>query len=89
MSGQTSEPLDSPRMNAGGLLDVHPERRLPPRLERRGGKRRRTGKEMGRYFGTKGPAVSEVIKGIEGWWDEEIQPSKEIESLRGKIIIEF
>ena len=46
-------------------------------------------KEIGRYFGIKGPAVSEVIKGIEGRWDEEVQLRKEIESLRGKIIIEF
>ena len=36
-----------------------------------------------------GPAVSEVVKGIEGRWDEEIQRRKAIESLRGKIIIEF
>ena len=49
----------------------------------------RTGKEMGRYFGIKGPAVSEVIKGIEGWWDEEKQPRKEIEFLREERIIEF
>jgi hypothetical protein len=33
--------------------------------------------------------VSEVIRGIEGKWDEEIQLRKEIESLRGKIIIGF
>ena len=48
-----------------------------------------TSEEIGIYFGIKGPAVSEVVKGIEGRWDEEIQPRKEIESLRGKIIIEF
>jgi hypothetical protein len=41
---------------------------------------------MGRYYGIKGPVVSEVIKGTEGWWDEEIQRRKAIESLRGKII---
>ena len=46
-------------------------------------------KEMGRYFGIKGPAVSEVVKGIEGWWDEGIQLRKAIGSLREKIIIEF
>jgi chromosomal replication initiation ATPase DnaA len=34
--------------------------------------RGQTSKEIGRYFGIKGPAVSEVIKGIEGRWDEEI-----------------
>jgi hypothetical protein len=36
----------------------------------------------------KEPAVSEVIKGIEGWWDEEIRLRKRIESLRDKMIIE-
>jgi hypothetical protein len=44
---------------------------------------------MGRYFGIKGPAASEVMKGIDGWWDEEIQLRNEVESLRGKIIIDF
>jgi chromosomal replication initiation ATPase DnaA len=48
-----------------------------------------TSEEIGLYFGIKGRAVSEVIKGTEGWRDEEIQLRKEIESLRGKIIIEF
>jgi len=45
--------------------------------------------KIGRYFWIKGPAVSEVIKGIEGRGDEEIQLRKEIESLKGKIIIRF
>ena len=48
-----------------------------------------TSKEIGRYFGIKGPAVSEVKKRIEGRWDEEIRLRKGIESLRGKIIIEL
>ena len=34
--------------------------------------------EIGRYFGMKGPAVSEVAKGIEGRLEEEIQLRKEI-----------
>jgi REP element-mobilizing transposase RayT len=46
-------------------------------------------KEIGRYFGIKGPAVSEVIKGVEGRLEGEIQLRKEIESLKGKMIIEF
>jgi hypothetical protein len=40
-------------------------------------------------LGIKGPAVGEVIKGIEGRWDEENQLRKEIESPREKIITEF
>ena len=46
-------------------------------------------KEIGRYFGIKGPAMSEVIKGIEGRLDEEVKLRKEIEYLRGKMITEF
>jgi hypothetical protein len=45
--------------------------------------------EIGRYFRMKGPAVSEVIKGLEGRLDEEIKPRKEIEYLRGKMLNEF
>jgi hypothetical protein len=48
-----------------------------------------TSEEIGIYFGIKGPAVSEVIKGIEGWWDEENQLRNEIEPLREKIMIQF
>jgi hypothetical protein len=33
--------------------------------------------------------VSEVIKGIEGRWDEEIQIRKEIEFLKGEMMIKF
>lgn len=45
-------------------------------------------KEIGGYFGIKGPAVSEVIKGIEGRLGEEIKLRKEIESLKGKLLTE-
>jgi len=48
-----------------------------------------TSKKIGRYLGVKGPAVSEVVRGIEGRWDEEIQLRKEMESLRGEEIIKF
>ena len=48
-----------------------------------------TSKEVGRYFGIKGPAVSELIKGIEGKLEKEIRLKKEIESLKGHILTEF
>lgn len=47
------------------------------------------GKEKWRYFGIKGPAVSEVIKGIEEKLDQESRLRKEIESLRGRMLPEF
>jgi chromosomal replication initiation ATPase DnaA len=46
-------------------------------------------KEIGKVFGIKGPAVSEVIKGIEGRLEKEIKLSKEIEYLREKLISKF
>lgn len=50
---------------------------------------RQRGKEIGRYFGIKGPAVSGVINGIEGRLEEEIKLRREIEYLRDKLITEF
>ena len=47
------------------------------------------GKEIGRYFGIKGPAVSGIIKGIEGRLDAESKLRKEIAYLREKLIPEF
>ncbi len=44
------------------------------------------GKEIGNYFGIKGPGVSEVIKGIEKRLDTESKFRKEIEYLRDKLI---
>jgi hypothetical protein len=41
-------------------------------------------KEIGRYFGIKGPEVSEVIKVIEGRLSEEIKLIREIEYHRQK-----
>jgi hypothetical protein len=46
-------------------------------------------REIGRYFGIKGSAVSEVIKGVEGRLGEEFRLRKEIESLKEKLIIDF
>lgn len=46
-------------------------------------------KEIGRYFGIKGSAVSEVIKRIEERLGEDIGFRKEIESLKGKIVIDI
>lgn len=40
--------------------------------------------KIGRSFGIKGPAVSEVIKMIEGRLEEEIKLRKEMEYLRKK-----
>jgi hypothetical protein len=47
------------------------------------------GKEIGHYFGTKGPAVSDIIKRIEVRLDKERQLRERIESLKGKILSEF
>jgi REP element-mobilizing transposase RayT len=47
------------------------------------------GKEIGRYFGIKGPAVSDAIKRIERRLDKESHLSKRIEFLKGRIVPEF
>jgi len=47
------------------------------------------GKEIGRYFGIKGPAVSDAIKRLEGRLDKENRLRERIEFLKGKIISEF
>jgi REP element-mobilizing transposase RayT len=47
------------------------------------------GKEIGRYFGIKGPAVSDAIKRIERRLDKEIHLSERIEFLKGRIVPEF
>jgi len=47
------------------------------------------GKEIGRYFGIKGPAVSDTIKRMEGRLDKESQLRKTIEFLKGKIVPEL
>jgi chromosomal replication initiation ATPase DnaA len=47
------------------------------------------GKEIGRYFGIKGPAVSDAIKRIEGRLDKESQLRERIESLKVRIVPEF
>jgi REP element-mobilizing transposase RayT len=47
------------------------------------------GKEIGHRFGIKGPAVSEVIKKIEGRLDKEKKLRERIEFLEGKIVSEF
>jgi REP element-mobilizing transposase RayT len=47
------------------------------------------GKEIGRHFGIKGPAVSDAIKRIEGRLDKENQLRERIEFLKGKIVPEF
>jgi hypothetical protein len=47
------------------------------------------GKEIGRHFGIKGPAVSEAIKKIEGRLEKERQLRERMEFLRGRILTEF
>lgn len=47
------------------------------------------GKEIGQHFGIKGPAVSDMIKRIEGRLDKESQLRKRIEFLEGRIVSEF
>jgi len=47
------------------------------------------GKEIGRYFGIKGPAVSDAIKRIERRLDKESQLREMIEFLKGRIVPEF
>jgi len=47
------------------------------------------GREIGRHFGIKGPAVSNAIKRIEARLDKESQLRKKIEFLKGKIVPEF
>jgi len=47
------------------------------------------GKEIGRHFGIKGPAVSDAIKRIEGRLEKESQLRERIEFLRGRILPEF
>jgi len=49
----------------------------------------RSGKEIGRYFGIKGPAVSGIIKGIEARVHKEKNLRDEIERLRQKMTNEF
>ena len=47
------------------------------------------GKEIGRHFGIKGPAVSDAIKRIEGRLEKESQLRERIEFLMGRILPEF
>jgi len=47
------------------------------------------GKEIGRYFGIKGPALSDAIKRLEGRLEKESQLRERIEFLKGRIIPEF
>jgi DNA-binding MarR family transcriptional regulator len=47
------------------------------------------GKEIGRHFGIKGPAVSDAIKRIEARLDKESRLRRRIEFLKGKIVPEF
>jgi hypothetical protein len=47
------------------------------------------GKEIGRYFGIKGPAVSDAIKRLEGRLEKESQLRETIEFLKGRLIPEF
>ncbi len=47
------------------------------------------GKEIGRYFGIKGPAVSDAIKRIGGRLDRERGLRERIEFLKGRIVPEF
>lgn len=47
------------------------------------------GKEIGQHFGIKGPAVSDMIKRIEGRLDKESHLRKRIEFLEGRIVSEF
>jgi REP element-mobilizing transposase RayT len=48
-----------------------------------------TGKEIGRYFGIKGSAVSDAIRRLEGKLDREGQLRERVEFLKGKILSEF
>ena len=47
------------------------------------------GKQIGRHFGIKGPAVSDAIKRTEGMLDKESQLRERVEFLKGKILSEF
>jgi putative transposase len=47
------------------------------------------GKEIGRCFGIKGPAVSDAIKRLEGRLEKESQLRETIEFLKGRLIPEF
>jgi chromosomal replication initiation ATPase DnaA len=47
------------------------------------------GKEIGHYFGIKGPAVSESIKNIEGRLDKESPLKSRVEFLKSKIFSDF
>jgi chromosomal replication initiation ATPase DnaA len=47
------------------------------------------GKEIGRYLGIKGPAVSDAIKRLEGRLDKESRLRERIEFLEGRIISEI
>ena len=47
------------------------------------------GKDIGRHFGIKGPAVSDAIKRIEGRLEKESQLRERMEFLRGRILPEF
>ena len=47
------------------------------------------GKDIGRYFGIKGPALSDAIKRIEGRLEKESQLRERMEFLRGRILPEF
>lgn len=47
------------------------------------------GKEIGRYFGIKGPAISGIIKGIETRLEREKGLREEIDLLRQRMINEF
>jgi REP element-mobilizing transposase RayT len=46
------------------------------------------GKEIGHYFGIKGPAVSESIKSVEERLDQEIQLRERVEFLKARILSE-
>jgi len=47
------------------------------------------GKEIGQYFGIKGPAVSDAIKRVKGRLNKESQLREKIELPKGKIVPEF
>ena len=47
------------------------------------------GKEIEKYFGIKGPVVSDAIKRMKGRLDKESQPKKRIELLNGRIVPEL
>jgi putative transposase len=47
------------------------------------------GKEIGRYFGIKGSAVSDAIRRLEGRLDREGRLRERVEFLKGKILSEF